>query len=60
MTTRPMTEKKIAPADLRKQAQQMIAEGSMPSLEIVLAAVFETRRKYVPQILAARVEAKQS
>jgi hypothetical protein len=55
-----MTEKKIAPADLRKQAQQMIAEGSMPSLEIVLAAVFETRRKFVPQILAARDEGKAS
>ena len=55
-----MTDKKTTPTDLRKQAQQLIESGRMPSLDEVLAAVFETRRKFVPQILAARDEGKAS
>jgi hypothetical protein len=50
-------EKKITPSDLRKQAEALIAEGRMPSLDEVLQAVFETRCKYTPQILAARARA---
>lgn len=46
-------EKKIKPSDLRKQAGLLIAQGRMPSLEKVLAAVAETRAKYAGLILAA-------
>jgi hypothetical protein len=46
--------KKITPSDLRRQSQQMISEGTMPSVEQVLKAVSETRRKYRPIVLAAR------
>jgi hypothetical protein len=49
-----MTAKKITPSDLRNQAQQLLDSGRMPSLEEVLKAVSETRRKYRPMILAAR------
>jgi hypothetical protein len=48
--------KKITPRDLIAQTQQLIDSGRMPSLGQVLKAVSETRRKYVPQILAARGE----
>ena len=40
-----MTDKKTTPTDLRKQAQQLIESGRMPSLDEVLQAVFETRRE---------------
>lgn len=49
-----MSDKKITPSDLRAQARQLLAVGKMPSLERLLAAVFETRTKYVPLIKAAR------
>jgi hypothetical protein len=52
--------KKITPSDLRAQAQQLVNSGRMPSLDELLKAVFEARRKYVPQILAARNEGKAS
>jgi hypothetical protein len=52
-------EKKIKPSDLRAQAQQLIDSGRMPSLDELLKAVFETRRKYLPQILAGRTETKE-
>jgi len=51
---------KITAKDLKKQAQQMISEGSMPSLDQLLKAVSETRRKYRPLILVARDQAKHS
>lgn len=35
-------------SDLRAQAQKLIAQGKMPSLDEVLTAVSETRRKYAP------------
>lgn len=54
-----MAEKEITPSDLRKQAQQLIDSGRMPSLDELLKAVSETRRKYVPQILAARKRIKR-
>jgi hypothetical protein len=52
--------KKITPSDLRAQAQQLIDSGRMPSLDEVLKALSETRRKYRPLILAARAESKAS
>ena len=48
--------KKITPTDLRQQAQQLIDSGRMPSLDEVLQAVCETRRKYTAQILAVRAD----
>ena len=50
--------KKITPSDLRKRADELIETGKMPPLEAVLQAVAETRKKFVPQILKARKEAK--
>ena len=41
---------KIAPSDLRKQAEALIAAGRMPSLETLLTAVAEARAKYKTQI----------
>jgi hypothetical protein len=51
--------KKITASDLRRQAQELIAAGKMPSLDAVLQAVAETREKYVPLIVKAREEAKK-
>jgi hypothetical protein len=50
------SEKKITPSDLRRQAEAMIAAGTMPSLETVLQTVAETRAEYRGAILQARSE----
>jgi hypothetical protein len=50
--------KKIKSSDLRKQADELIRSGKMPSLDTVLQAVAETREKYQPKILKAREETK--
>jgi hypothetical protein len=47
--------KKITPSDLRREAQAMIVDGSMPSLEAVLKAVADAREKYADQIKLTRV-----
>ena len=39
---------------LRKQAEALITEGRMPSLDAVLTAVAEARENFLPLILAAR------
>ena len=41
-------------AKMRAEAERLIAEGKMPPLEKVLAAVEQTRRKYRQRILDAR------
>jgi uncharacterized linocin/CFP29 family protein len=46
--------KKIKPSDLRREAQAMILDGSMPSLETLLEAVADAREKYAKQIRASR------
>jgi hypothetical protein len=38
--------KAISPSDLRLEVQRLIAEGKMPSLKQVLAAVGKVRQKY--------------
>jgi hypothetical protein len=38
--------KKITPSDLRRLAQAMLRDGSMPTLETLLEAVAEAREKY--------------
>jgi hypothetical protein len=50
--------KQIAESDLRKQADELIAAGKMPSVDAVLQAIAQTREKYVPLILKARKETK--
>jgi hypothetical protein len=47
--------KKIKPSDLRRQAQAMIRDGSMPSLETLLQAVAEAREKYAVKIKISRL-----
>ena len=53
-----MAEKKIAMSDLEKQAQQLIAEGKMPSPKQLLTALAKVRKKYAPLIERARKEEK--
>ena len=53
---------KLKPSEarrLRREAERLIAAGSMPSLAEVLSAVAEVREKYRPLILAARKEPKK-
>jgi hypothetical protein len=45
---------KISPTNLRKQAEQLIRDGRMPTLEQLLAAIADTRQKYATKILEAR------
>jgi len=51
--------KKIKPSDLRREAQAMIRDGSMPSLETLLQAVADVREKYARQIRASRTPIKK-
>jgi len=44
----------IKPSDLEAEAERLIAEGKMPSLEEVLAALEEARNIYRDKILEAR------
>ena len=48
--------KKIKPSDLLQQAQAMVRDGTMPSLEAVLQAVADAREKYGEQLKLAKVE----
>ncbi len=52
--------KKIKPSDLRRQAQAMIRDASMPSLEVLLQAVADALEKYAQQIKASRKRTNQS
>ena len=52
MTDKP--ERKITPSDLRRQAEQMIEDGTMPELEDLLRAVAKARERYQQTILNAR------
>ena len=47
--------KKIKPSDLRREAQAMIRDGSMPSLETLLQTVADAREKYAQQIAYNRL-----
>ncbi len=47
-------DKLITPSDLRREAQRLIREGKMPSLEQLLRAVADVRQKYGPKFKAAR------
>jgi hypothetical protein len=50
------SKKKLTASDLQRQAEAMIAAGTMPSLEAVLKAVAESRAEYRDGILQARSE----
>jgi hypothetical protein len=50
------SKKKLTASDLQRQAEAMIASGTMPSLETVLQAVAESRTEYRGAILQARSE----
>jgi hypothetical protein len=39
-------EKKLKPSDLEVEAQRLIDDGKMPSLETLLAAIADTRKEY--------------
>lgn len=47
-------DKLITPSDLRAEAQQLLEERKMPSLDQLLAAVASVRQKYGPKLKAAR------
>jgi hypothetical protein len=44
----------LAEAARRILAEELIRKGKMPSLDQVVEAVDETRKKYLPRILAVR------
>jgi len=48
------SKKKITLSDLRRQAEAMLADGTMPNLEAVLEAVAEVRAIYQPLIREVR------
>lgn len=47
-------EKQIKPSDLQAEAQRLIKEGKMPSLETLMNTVSDVRQKYRPKIAEAR------
>jgi hypothetical protein len=48
--------KKIKPSDLEAEAQRLIDDGKMPSLETLLAVIADVRGEYRDKILAALAE----
>jgi len=44
----------LAEAARQIQIEELIRDGKMPSLDQVVAAIYETRQKYRPLVLAAR------
>lgn len=47
-------EKLMAPSDLRKVAAELVNQKQLPSLEELLSAIAETRKKYSQKIIDAR------
>jgi len=52
--------RKVTPSELRRHAAELIRQNKMPSLEDLLSAVAEVRKKYRPKILAARRTARKT
>jgi hypothetical protein len=44
------------PSELEGEAQRLIREGKMPTLEELLKVIAEVREEYAPLIVAARKE----
>jgi hypothetical protein len=49
-----MADKKLGPTEFEAELQNLRTEGKLPSLDEVLAAVADSRKKYSDKILAAR------
>jgi hypothetical protein len=49
---------RLGPTQFATEAERLIAEGKMPSLERLLAVIAETRKLSVAQLLAARMGRK--
>jgi hypothetical protein len=49
-----MMEKKIKASELEAEAQRLISDGKMPSLETLLTVIAGMREKYRDQVLSAR------
>lgn len=49
-----LSEGKIGPSDLRAEAERMLRDGTMPSLNDVLSAVAGSRRQFADKIKKAR------
>jgi len=48
------TMKKLKPLELEAEAQRLVREGKMPSLEQLLNVMAQVREEYRPLIIAAR------
>jgi hypothetical protein len=51
---RVFTHGRVGPSELRKEAEKMLKEGTMPGLDEVMKAIGETRKEFSPRILEAR------
>ena len=49
-----MSEPKIKPSDLKREATKLIRRGQLPSLETLLTAIAEAREKFGEEIIQAR------
>ena len=49
-----MNEPKMGPTEFAAEVERLKAEGRLPSLETLLAAIAQTRAEYREKILAAR------
>lgn len=49
---------KISPSDLRKEAQKLIKDGKMPSLDDLLKHIAEERETIKPEVERLRKEGK--
>jgi hypothetical protein len=59
-STRQMKrEPKISVSEFRTQATAMVADGTMPTIDLLLEVVAGIRAKYVPLIKAARQGARR-
>jgi len=54
-----MSEPKMGPTEFAADVEKLKAEGRLPSLETLLAAIADTRAEFAPKILAARRDKKK-
>lgn len=54
-----MSEKKVGPSDFQAEVERLQAAGEFPSLDEVLDAVADARRKYAPKIREARQQGSE-
>ena len=55
-----MKEPKLGPTQFAAEVERLKAEDKMPSLEQLLDVIAETRKIFVPQILAERTRRRKS